>query len=149
MKGVRLFGAVLALCLSVGIEAQAAIAVSNPLITAVQTAQQMAEAARDTDDPRMKALAAANVALAAQTAADAVSAGMDKENASVADQLGGIGINASIGSSKSQSRSTQTSDTAAGSNKLSCRMSASTKYGSRRAATAAATTCGQYARGNW
>ena len=84
------------------------IAVSSPVITAIQTAQQMSEAAGDTTDGRMKALAAANVGLAGYTASEAIG--------KAPDQLGGIGINVSIGGSKSSSKSTQTSNTAVGSN---------------------------------
>jgi filamentous hemagglutinin len=92
------------------------LAVSSPVITAVQTAQQMSQAAADTKDGRMKALAVANTALAGKTAADAVATGMAKANADTLDQLGGIGINVSIGGSKSSSKTTQTSNTAVASN---------------------------------
>ena len=44
------------------------VAVSNPIVSAVQTAQQMAEAASNTQDGRMKALAAANTTMAAANA---------------------------------------------------------------------------------
>ncbi len=40
------------------------VSVSSPVITALQTAGQMNRAARDTSDTRMKALAAASIALA-------------------------------------------------------------------------------------
>jgi filamentous hemagglutinin len=113
------------------------LAVSSPVITAVQTAQQMSQAAADTKDGRMKALAAANVGLAASNAVDAVQGGQgpplnDKPNqiqtgtnpdgsaitrdANAADQMGGINISLSIGSSKSSSKTTQTSNTAVASN---------------------------------
>ncbi|MBK9446254.1 MAG: hypothetical protein IPO00_09250 [Betaproteobacteria bacterium] len=44
------------------------IAITSPVITAIQTAQQMSEAAKDTSDPRMKALAAASTGLAGYNA---------------------------------------------------------------------------------
>ncbi len=114
------------------------IAVSSPVITAIQTAQQMSEAAGDTKDGRMQVLAAANIGLATKNAADALIAGQGVtapdgtpnqiplrneageiagyRDANATDQLGGIGINVSIGGSKSSSKSTQTSNTAVGSN---------------------------------
>ncbi|MBK8525509.1 MAG: hemagglutinin repeat-containing protein [Betaproteobacteria bacterium] len=118
------------------------VAFSNPVITAIQTAQQMSEAAKDTSDPRMKALAAASTGLAGYNAYAALEAGQGKtvaladgtvkdnqipvlndkgevadyRDTNVADKMGGVGINLSIGGSKSQSKSTQTSDTAAVSN---------------------------------
>ena len=113
------------------------VAFSNPVVSAVQTAQQMATAARNTSDPRMQALAAANTALSAKNAADAVKAGQgvttpdgktnqlpvynDKgevtgtRDANAADQVGGINISISLGTSKSSSKTIQTSDTAAAS----------------------------------
>ena len=122
------------------------LAFTSPVISAIQTAQQMSEAAKDTKDGRMKLLAAANVGLAANNAADAVIAGQGKtveiknpdgsstlkdnqlpvlndkgevagtRDANAADKMGGVGINLSLGGSKSSSKTTQTSDTAAASN---------------------------------
>jgi len=114
------------------------VSVSSPVITAVQTVQQMSEAAADTKDGRMKALAAANSGLAVKSAVGAVVAGQgttidgkegqiatafnDKgeaigsRDANAADQMGGIGINVSIGGSKSSSKTTQTSSAAVASN---------------------------------
>ena len=51
------------------------VAVSTPALTALQTAQQMNRAASQTQDPRMKALAAASTALSAYSAGQAVMAG--------------------------------------------------------------------------
>ena len=51
------------------------VAVSNPVISAVQLAQHMSQAASNTRDPRMQTLAAASTALAAVNAANAVLAG--------------------------------------------------------------------------
>lgn len=81
------------------------VAVSAPIITAAQTVEQMAQAAGNTSDPRMKALAAASAGMAINTAADAI-----EKNP---DQLGGVNLSISLGSSKSQSNSTSTSDTGA------------------------------------
>lgn len=113
------------------------LALSSPVISAIQTAQQMAQAAGDTDSSRMKALAAASTALASKGAYDAVRAGQgsvinDKpgqigtgtdaageptsRDATTADQMGGINLSISIGSSKSSSTSSTVTDTAAGSN---------------------------------
>ncbi|THF66565.1 filamentous hemagglutinin N-terminal domain-containing protein [Pseudothauera nasutitermitis] len=113
------------------------LSLSSPVISAVQTAQQMSRAASNTDSSRMKALAAASTALSAKNAYDAVQAGQgttiagkdgqiatefnDKgeaiagRDASAAEKAGGINLSISLGSSKSSSRSEQTHDTAAGS----------------------------------
>ncbi|MBK9447788.1 MAG: hemagglutinin repeat-containing protein [Betaproteobacteria bacterium] len=115
------------------------VAFTSPIITAVQTAQQMSEAAKDTSDPRMKALAAASTGLAGYNAYSALEAGQgittpdgktnqilsgktnpdgsaEYRDATAADKMGGVGINLSIGGSKSSSKTTQSSDTAAVSN---------------------------------
>ncbi|MDQ5880396.1 MAG: filamentous hemagglutinin, partial [Pseudomonadota bacterium] len=115
------------------------VAFTSPIITAVQTAQQMSEAAKDTSDPRMKALAAASTGLAGYNAYSALEAGQgittpdgktnqvlsgktnpdgsaEYRDATAADKMGGVGINLSIGGSKSSSTTTQSSDTAAVSN---------------------------------
>jgi filamentous hemagglutinin len=110
------------------------VAITSPVISAIQTAQQMRKAASDTSDPRMKALAAANIGFAAKNAADALKAGQGstingKENqiatktdadgkvtesrdANAADKAGGINLAISIGSSKNESKTVQTSDRA-------------------------------------
>jgi filamentous hemagglutinin len=101
------------------------VAVSNPIVTAVQTAKAMSEAASNTTDSRMKALAAANTAMAAKNAVDAVIAGQgdtingqpnqistgkdaaDKatsRDANAVDKLGGIRLSMSLGTAKSDSR---------------------------------------------
>jgi filamentous hemagglutinin len=80
------------------------LSVSAPIISAVQTVQQMQSASSKTDDPRMKALAAATAASAASGAATAA------ENPTE-----GVTISLTVGSSKSDSQSTQTSRTAIGS----------------------------------
>ena len=112
------------------------VAVSNPVISAIQTAQQMSTAASQTGDSRMQALAAANTAMAGNDAMNAlekgqgrtingkegqIETGKDAEgkttsrDANAADQAGGINVSISVGSSQSSSTSTQRSDTAAGS----------------------------------
>ncbi|MFA7349854.1 MAG: hemagglutinin repeat-containing protein [Methylotenera sp.] len=92
------------------------LAISSPVISAIQTAQQMSKAASNTSDGRMQALAAGTTALAASNALDAVSAGQaiaPTGNAAydAANQVGGINVSLSIGTSKSSSTSSQTSTT--------------------------------------
>jgi filamentous hemagglutinin len=113
------------------------VAVANPIVTTVQTAQAMGQAASNTTDPRMKALAAANTAMAAKNAVDAVIAGQGRtlngkadqigtgtdaagnassRDANVVDKLGGIQLSMSVGSAKSDSRTVvRTSDAVASS----------------------------------
>ncbi|WHS59041.1 hemagglutinin repeat-containing protein [Pseudomonas sp. G2-4] len=83
------------------------LTVTNPVISAIQTSQQMKQASEKTDDGRMKALAAATAVLAANNAATAVA--MDPGSA------GGINISLSLGTKKNESTTTYTSDSAAGS----------------------------------
>lgn len=111
------------------------IALSNPVITAVQTAQQMSEAASNTKDGRMKAMAAANTAMAAANAYDAVKAGQGttidgkanqikvtgadgkdtSRDATAADKVGGIQLSISVGSARSNSQTVVKKDEAVGS----------------------------------
>ncbi|MDO8312664.1 MAG: hemagglutinin repeat-containing protein [Sideroxyarcus sp.] len=112
------------------------VAVTNPVISAVQTARQMQRAVNDTDDARAKVMAGANVAASAHSALAAIKAGQGSSvngkeaqlstgkanadgsaqtrDANAADKVGGIDIAISLGSSKSQSRSTSTSESARG-----------------------------------
>lgn len=83
------------------------LTITNPLISAIQTTQQMKQASEKTDDGRMKALAAATAVMAANNAATAVA--MDPGAA------GGINLSLSLGTKKNESTTTQTSDSAAGS----------------------------------
>lgn len=83
------------------------LTITNPLISAIQTTQQMKQASEKTDDGRMKALAAATAAMAANNAATAVA--LDPGAA------GGINFSLSLGTKKNESTTTQTSDSAAGS----------------------------------
>ncbi|QWT47339.1 hemagglutinin repeat-containing protein [Azospira inquinata] len=117
------------------------LAVSNPVLGALQTASQLSHASDKTSDPRMKALALAGTALAARDAEKAVMAGqgvtvtgedgtvkndqivtqqdgkggVSSRDANAADKVGGIGISVSVGSSQSKSTTTQHSDTASAS----------------------------------
>ncbi|QIK17165.1 filamentous hemagglutinin N-terminal domain-containing protein [Ralstonia solanacearum] len=82
---------------------------SNPVISAIQTARQMASAAKHVDgDPRLMALAAVTTGLAAKNAYDAV--GGDPVKAATS-----VGLNISLGSSKSDGRAEARSSTAVGS----------------------------------
>ncbi|MCL2459351.1 MAG: hemagglutinin repeat-containing protein, partial [Desulfobulbus sp.] len=115
------------------------IAISNPVVSAIQTAEQMNKASKNTRDGRMKALAAGAAGLSGYNAADAVKSGQGdtingKDNqiqtgtdadgkaitrdATAADKAGGIGISLSVGSSQSSSKTEQASNTASGSTVL-------------------------------
>nr|WP_315236103.1 hemagglutinin repeat-containing protein [uncultured Albidiferax sp.] len=82
------------------------LAVTSPLISAMQSMEQMADAGSQTSDKRMKALAAVNVGLAGYNAVQ-----------SVAQSGGTPGVNVTLSYGKSSSTSTTTnqSNTAAGS----------------------------------
>jgi filamentous hemagglutinin len=83
------------------------LALTSPVISAIQTANQMKQASSQTSDGRMQILAAATTGLAAKSAVDAV-----QSNPS---QAGGVNLSLSIGASQSKSTVTETSNTAAGS----------------------------------
>jgi len=113
------------------------LAITSPVISTIQTAQQMSKAANSTSDPRMKALAAAAAGLSASNTYDAIQAGQGstmngKENqiatggtnpdggaasrdANAADNAGGINLSISIGGSKSEAHSEQNVSTVRGS----------------------------------
>lgn len=112
------------------------LAITGPVISAIETAWHMSQAAQDTRDGRMKLLAGANAALAGKSAYDAVQKGQgttiagkanqmpvtnDKgevtgsRDASAAEQAGGINLSISIGTSSSKSNSVSSSDRARGS----------------------------------
>ncbi|CAN5768109.1 hemagglutinin repeat-containing protein [soil metagenome] len=112
------------------------LAVTSPVISALQTVGQIASAAGKTSDGRMQALAAASGALAARNAANAVTAGQGSDvnglphqiatgkdsagnitsrDATAADQVGGVNVSISLGSASSQSKRNTQSDTARGS----------------------------------
>ncbi len=82
------------------------IALTSPIITALQTAIQMKSAAQDTKDARMKVLAGASTVMAAQSAATAVGAAPQ-------GSAGGFGISITVGGSQNKSTTTETADTAA------------------------------------
>ncbi|CAM3614901.1 Toxin CdiA [Pseudomonas reidholzensis] len=83
------------------------LTVTNPVINAIQTTQQMQQASQKTEDGRMQALAAATAALAVNNAATAVA--QDPGSA------GGINISLSLGTKQQQSTTVQQSDAAASS----------------------------------
>nr|WP_249215132.1 hemagglutinin repeat-containing protein [Ralstonia nicotianae] len=83
------------------------VAVTAPVIAAMQTASQMGSAASETSDTRLKMLAGGATALAGKNAADAIAA--DPKSG------GGASISITVGGSKSESKQTQDADTAAGS----------------------------------
>lgn len=83
------------------------LTLTNPIVNAVQTGQRMAKASERTDDKRMKTLAALNTAWAANEAHTQVMA--DPAAA------GGINLSIALGMNKSESKSEQTANTAAGS----------------------------------
>jgi filamentous hemagglutinin len=113
------------------------LALTSPVISAVQTVQHMGEVAGQAKDARMQALAGATAGMAAYDAYGKVQAGQGqtikgKDNqivtdrdangnvtgtrdANAADKVGGINVSISVGSSKSQSNSSHTSSTAQGS----------------------------------
>ncbi|WP_181464946.1 two-partner secretion domain-containing protein [Herbaspirillum rubrisubalbicans] len=114
------------------------VAVTSPVISAIQTVGQMADAASKTKDGRMQALAAANMGFAGKNAYDAVKAGQGStidgkanqiatgptdpstgktpsRDATDAEKVGGINLALSLGSSSSESRSQQSSNTVRGS----------------------------------
>ena len=113
------------------------VSISSPVISAIQTVQQMAEAAGQTSDGRMQALAGATSALAINDAYGAIQRGQgvdvgnkknqivtgkdangnvtESRDANAAEKVGGINVSISYGSSKSESKSTQASSTAVGS----------------------------------
>ncbi|WP_338880431.1 hemagglutinin repeat-containing protein [Achromobacter veterisilvae] len=97
---------------------------SNPVVSAMQTAGRMADAAGKTDNPVMQGLAGATTGLAAYNAYDAVQASAKAAAAAEAakpgssneiDKAGGVSIKLSLGSSKSSSTTDRNSTTAVGS----------------------------------
>jgi filamentous hemagglutinin len=92
------------------------VAVTSPVISALQMADSQIKAAGNTSSSRMQALAGANAAINLKQGADAIQAGQAKEGGNAADQAGGIGISISVGASSSQSQQQSSADTAKGSN---------------------------------
>ena len=91
------------------------VAITSPVVAAVQTAQDQVKAAGDTRSSRMKTLAAANAAMNVAQAVDALQVGQAIEGGNAADKAGGIGISFSLGSSRSQARQSESADNARGS----------------------------------
>ncbi|MCY1508757.1 Hemagglutinin repeat protein [compost metagenome] len=92
------------------------VSITSPVISAVETTGRVASATNDTDSGRMKALGAAMAALNAKDAYEAGSKIADAaKNGEDLKEAASVGINISLGSSKSESRTTQTSGTAHGS----------------------------------
>lgn len=97
---------------------------SNPIVSAVQTGVRMADAAGRTDNAVMKGLAGATAGLAAVNAYDAVQASAKAADAAEAvkagssnaiDQVGGVSIKLSLGTSKSSSTTDRNASSAFGS----------------------------------
>eukprot|EP01032_Pedospumella_encystans_P011166 gene11166-13004_t len=103
------------------------LAITSPVISALQTANNQLQAAGNTSSGRMQALAAANAGFNLKQGADAVQAGQGDANGMVknadgkmvegnaADKAGGIGISLSLGASSSQSKQQSSADSAKGS----------------------------------
>ncbi|WGY71816.1 hemagglutinin repeat-containing protein [Burkholderia cepacia] len=88
------------------------VGVTNPVVAAVQTGRQLANAAQSVgSDPRLLALAAATSGLAAKNTYDAVKSVGGNPVTAVAS----VGINVSVGASKSDSQMQAQSSTAVGS----------------------------------
>ncbi|MFD4840497.1 hemagglutinin repeat-containing protein [Achromobacter sp. NPDC058515] len=82
------------------------LSASNPVVSAVQSANRMREAAQDTNNGRLQAIAAVAAGLAAKNAYDAVAKDPTK--------VGGININVDLGASSSSQTSSGQSSTASG-----------------------------------
>lgn len=82
------------------------ISASNPVVSAVQSTNRMREAAQETNNGRLQAIAAVAAGLAAKNAYDAVA----KDPAKV----GGININVDLGASSASQTSSGQSSTASG-----------------------------------
>ncbi|MFN3809119.1 MAG: hemagglutinin repeat-containing protein [Roseateles asaccharophilus] len=105
------------------------VAVSNPVLNAVQSASSQIKAAGQSSDSRVKALAAANVAINTKQAVDAVKGGQGQvptgqknpdgssvmTDGNAADKAGGIGLSFTLGASRSQSQHSSSADLARGS----------------------------------
>ncbi|MDQ7985135.1 hemagglutinin repeat-containing protein [Pseudomonas sp. G34] len=88
------------------------VGLNVPVINALQSTHRLVKATSEVKDDRMKALGGAMAALTAYNTGSGISAAVKEGDPSKA---GGFGINISIGSSSSQSNTTYTSDSAAGS----------------------------------
>jgi filamentous hemagglutinin len=86
------------------------IGLSSPLLQAAQSVQQMGEAAGQTQDSRIQALAAASAAMSAVNAVNAT-----QQAVAQGDATGGVTLSISIGASRSQSRQDTQNTVAVGS----------------------------------
>lgn len=112
------------------------VALTSPVISAVETIEQMKDAADDTSGGRMKALAAGTAALAGAGAYSAIKAGqgttvngsdhqiitgkdedgnLTSRDATLAERAGGVSVSLSVGTSQGSSNSVQTASTTHGS----------------------------------
>ncbi|WP_338862083.1 hemagglutinin repeat-containing protein [Mycetohabitans rhizoxinica] len=82
------------------------VAVTAPVIAAVQTAQQVERSAGQTSDPRMQALLGVTTGLAAKNTVDAIA--QDPKSG------GGVNISVTVGSAQTGSQATYNSATASG-----------------------------------
>ncbi len=91
-------------------QAGLSVGFTNPVVAAVQTGRQMAEAAQRTNgDPRLTALAAATTGLAAKNLYDGAVSGNPAQSPT------SVGVSISLGASKSDSQSQAQASTAVGS----------------------------------
>ncbi|MGY6241785.1 hemagglutinin repeat-containing protein (plasmid) [Burkholderia ambifaria] len=91
-------------------QAGLSVGFTNPVVAAVQTGRQMAEAAQRTNgDPRLTALAAATTGLAAKNLYDGAASGNPAQSPT------SVGVSISLGASKSDSQSQAQASTAVGS----------------------------------
>ncbi len=106
------------------------LAVTSPVLSALQTVQGLSQAAGNTSSGRMQALAAGAAAINLKQGADALKAGQgdangqvatgkpnadgtpEMANANAADKAGGIGISLSVGGSSSSAKQQSSADTA-------------------------------------
>lgn len=86
------------------------LAVTSPVISALQGVRQQTHAAKDTGSDRMKALAAANAAMQIKQGVGEVQSALANK-----DATGGVGISLSAGTSSSKSNQQSNSDSARGS----------------------------------
>ena len=106
------------------------LSISTPILNAIQSINQMNQAASKTSNERMKVLAGASAALSAQNAYDKVKAGQgdmiptgntlpdgkpEMRKTDAADKIGGVDLVVSLGTSSSSSRNEQHSSQVRGS----------------------------------
>ncbi|WP_158658300.1 hemagglutinin repeat-containing protein [Achromobacter sp. AONIH1] len=91
------------------------VTASNPVVSAVQTGERMANAASKVDNPVMLGLAGATTGLAAMNAYDAVKKAGSIDKANAIDKAGGVSVLVSFGTSKSSSTTERSSTSAFGS----------------------------------